>query len=97
VKCPTAAGSGGSEGAGTAPKERALNCNRRRKKRKITKWGGAGGGSPLQILFVKLQYAPFLIPIKEQLHAKRYLRYMDDIIIFSENKKELNLFIIKSA
>ena len=28
--------------------------------------------------------------IKEQLHAKYYMRYMDDIVIFGGNKKELH-------
>jgi len=34
---------------------------------------------------------------KEQLHAKRYIRYMDDILVFSDNKEELKCMYSEAA
>lgn len=40
--------------------------------------------------FANFMLTPLDHYIKEQLHAKYYMRYMDDIVIFGSNKKELH-------
>lgn len=40
--------------------------------------------------FANFMLTPLDHYIKEQLHAKYYMRYMDDIVIFGANKKELH-------
>lgn len=40
--------------------------------------------------FANFMLTPLDHYIKEQLHAKYYMRYMDDIVIFGRNKKELH-------
>lgn len=40
--------------------------------------------------FANFMLTPLDHYIKEQLHAKYYIRYMDDIVIFGSNKKELH-------
>lgn len=40
--------------------------------------------------FANFMLTPLDHYIKEQLHAKYYIRYMDDIVIFGRNKKELH-------
>ena len=40
--------------------------------------------------FANFMLTPLDHYIKEQLHAKYYMRYMDDIVIFGGNKKELH-------
>lgn len=55
-----------------------------------------GGGEGLPLGFAPSQpFANFMLQdldhfIKEQLHVKYYVRYMDDMVIFGRNKKELH-------
>lgn len=52
---------------------------------------GLGLGSQLNQLFALLYLSPLDHYVKEKLHIKYYLRYMDDIIIFVRTKEEAQL------